>query len=102
MEYLRYRKIDQYWYPPSDANLSEIVYNIVAAGRGIRFRMADKMPKSYAVYARLEQEYQERTGGRAHIHHRLTDEEYHDVVQELEQVLENDPCNRTWMTYKQT
>ena len=101
MEYLRYRKIGENWYPPRDANLSEIVHDIVVAGRSIRFRMATKMPKSYAVYARIEKEYQERTGSRAHIFHHLTDSEYHDVVQELEHVIEQDPCNRTWMTYNQ-
>jgi len=102
MEYLRYYRVNNNWYPPRDSNLSEIVHDIVVAGRSMRFRMADKMPKSYAIYARIEKEYQERTGGRAHIFHHLTDDEYQQVVQELKQILIHDPCNRSWMTYTQT
>ena len=68
MEYLRYYEQDGYWYPPSDANLSEHLHNVFVAGRSVHFRMREQMPKSYAIYWALESAYREETGGRAHIY----------------------------------
>ena len=99
MEYLRYYKQDGYWYPPSDANLSEHLHNVVVAGRSVWFRMQEQMPESYEIYWVLESAYREETGRRAHIYHKLTDEQYKIVIAELEEVIKKDPCNREWMKH---
>ena len=96
MEYLKYEACNGLWYPPLDANLFEIVYGIVVAGRSIRFDMQTRMPESYKIYWKLESAYR-KTGRRAHILHTLTDAEYRTVVAELEKVMTEDPCNREWM-----
>lgn len=102
MDYLHYVHAEGHWYPPLDANMSEIVYMIVAAGRNnVRFRLGDQMPFAYSIYARHEKDFQRRTGRRGHIYHRLTDDEYHCVVRELEHVLSRDPCNREWLRRSQ-
>ena len=97
MEYLRYYEQDGYWYPPSDANLSEHLHNVFVAGRSVHFRMREQMPKSYAIYWALESAYQEETGRRAHIYHKLTDEQYKIVVAELEELIKDDGVDRRWM-----
>ena len=97
MEYLKYEECNGLWYPPRDANVSEILHGIVVAGRSVRFDMETLMPKSYKIYWKLESEYRKKTGGRAHILHTLTDAEYRTVVAELERVIAEDPCDREWM-----
>ena len=97
MEYLRYYEQDGYWYPPSDANLSEHLHNVFVAGRSVHFRLREQMPKSYAIYWALESAYREETGGRAHIYHKLTDEQYKIVVAELEELIKDDGVDRRWM-----
>lgn len=97
MEFLRYHYENGWWYPPRDANLGEILNGIVSAGRGIDFDMERTMPHSYAIYRRFEDKYQKKTGRIAHIQHKLNNKEYLLVVQELERVLQDDPCDREWM-----
>ena len=97
MDYIRYYEDDGFWHPPSDANLSEHLHNVVVAGRSVHFRMEEQMPKSYEIYWALESAYREKTGRMAHISHKLTDEQYKIVVAELEELIKNDPCDREWM-----
>ena len=97
MDYLRYYQENGLWYPPSDANLSEHLLNVVLAGRSLLFRMRDQMPKSYEIYWALESAYREETGRRAHIYHKLTDEQYKIVVAELEELIKDDGVDRRWM-----
>ena len=99
MDYLRYYLDDGYWYPPSDANLSERCHNVAVAGRSVRFDMQTEMPESYKIYWAHESRYQEETGRRAHIFHKLTDEQYKIVVAEMEALMKRDPCDREWMKY---
>ncbi len=97
MDYLRYYKEGGFWYPPSDANLSEHLHNVVVAGRSVHFRMEEQMPKSYEIYWALESAYREETGRMAHIYHKLTDEQYKIVVAELEELIKDDGVDRRWM-----
>ena len=98
MEYLKYYKKDGFWHPPrGNANISEILHNV--AGRGVKFDMGEQMPKSTEIYWKLESEYREKTGRRAHTSHQLTDEQYKIVVAELEELINYDPCDREWIKY---
>ena len=97
MDYLRYYEQGGFWHPPSDANLSEHLHNVVVAGRSVHFRMREQMPKSYEIYWALESAYREETGRRAHIYHKLTDEQYKIVVAELEELIKDDGVDRRWM-----
>lgn len=91
------------WYPPRDSNLSEIMNSVITAGRskGVGqkpyFRMEEQTPRSYAIYRRIEDEYQRKTGCIAHTSHKLTAEEYMDVLEEVAKVIKEDPCDREWM-----
>ena len=92
------------WLSPRTANLSEILHGVVVAGRTYMasqplFDMEKQTPFAYSVYDRIEQEYQQRTGHRAHTCHSLTTEEYIKILNELCIVIDNDPCDREWMVY---
>jgi hypothetical protein len=103
MEYLNYVRFADQWYPPIEANVREIVFMIVAAGRNdIRFRLGHSMPYTYSLYKRAETRYQHLRGLCDHVHHYFTDEEYARVAEELKVVLANDPCDRRYMESKQS
>lgn len=98
MEYLNYVKHEGRWYPPIEANVVEIVFMVVAAGRSdIRFRLSNSMPYTYSLFLGMEDMYQRKTGLYQHTDHSFSDEQYTRVCKELRAVLDNDPCNRNFL-----
>lgn len=103
-KYLKYYYDKGEWYPPMDANISEVINKVIVAGRVRTFgqpryyNMETDTPKSYSIYRRFEDDYQEKNPGRsAHIYHSLTTDEYKTVLAEVEKIINNDSVDREWM-----